>query len=373
MTLDNTYSYISSLTLHNFRNHQALRMGCDEKFMLILGENGSGKTNILEAISMLSAGRGLRNCKNTDVITDFNKSLAEWAVDVDYFNEKLNYKILLGCKFGYTSLNGKKVVKINSEELKRKSDVLNVLRVIWLTPQMESLFLESPNIRRKFLDRMTFNFFPEHAKQVTEYEYFLQSRSKILCDTEWDENWLEQTEMKIAALSIEIIYSRLECIKMINSFLGTFSTNYLKPLIFIKGEIENMLEIEKTSKVNGFITDRLKRDRIRDAKSKRCTIGAHKSEVVVINRENNRVANLCSTGEQKSMIIALLLGQAHAIYKHSKVSPILLLDEIFAHLDSKRKEDLISELKKTPSQIWISSTDTSLDKIIVGCKKFVCR
>ena len=372
--MNNAHSYISQLTLHNFRNYQSLNIDCDRKFVLILGKNGSGKTNILEAISLFSAGKGMRSCKNTDIITDFDKSLAEWVVSASYFNEGVNYKILLGYKFGnIISSNGKKVIKINEEELKKKADILNVLRIIWLTPQMENLFLESPSVRRKFLDRIAFNFFPKHAKQITEYEYFLQSRSKILSDIEWDKNWLEQIEIKIAGLSTQIISNRLECIKFINSCLDTFSINYLKPLLSVKGEIEDMLERAAISKVNELVSEKLKQSRACDAKSKRCSMGAHKSELIVIDREKNRYANLCSTGEQKSMIIALLLGQSHAIYGYSKVSPILLLDEIFAHLDSTRKERLISELKKTPSQIWISSTDMNADKMIAGCKKFVCK
>ena len=371
MTVSNAHSYVSNLTIHNFRNHKALSIDSNAKFILILGQNGSGKTNILEAISMLSAGRGLRNCKNTDIITDFNKDLAEWAVNVDYFHAGLNHKILLGCKFKNILSSAKKVIKINDEELKRKSDILDIFRVIWFTPQMESLFLESSSIKRKFLDRMTFNFFPEHAKQVAEYEYFLQSRNKILSDTAWNENWLKQVEMKITTLSIQIIENRMNCIKMINSFLSTFKTSYLKPLVFVKGEIESILETDKMSAIDKLIIDKLKQSRGHDARSKRCSIGAHKSEMIVINREKNIIANLCSTGEQKSMIIALLLGQSYAIYSHSKISPILLLDEIFAHLDNTRKEDLILELRRTPSQIWISSTDTTLDKTVGNCTKLV--
>ena len=371
MTVNNLHSYISNLTIHNFRNHKILSIDSNAKFILTLGKNGSGKTNILEAISMLNVGKGLRNCKNTDIVTDFNKDLAEWAVNVDYLHTGLNHKILLGCKFKNTLPSGKKVIKINGEELKRKSDILDIFRVIWFTPQMENLFLESSSARRKFLDRMTFNFFPEHAKQVVEYEYFLQSRNKILSDTEWNENWLMQVEMKIATLGTQIIKNRTNCVKMINSFLNTFKTSYLKPLVFVKGEVENVLETDEVSIVDEFVTSKLKQSREHDAKSKRCSIGAHKSEMIVMNKEKNRIANLCSTGEQKSMIIALLLGQSYAIYNHSKISPILLLDEIFAHLDNTRKEDLISELRKTPSQIWISSTDTNLDKIVGNCTKLV--
>jgi DNA replication and repair protein RecF len=347
-------------------------MDCGAKFSLILGENGSGKTNLLEAISMLNAGKGLRNAVNADIIRDFDKGLAEWAVNIEYSNSESNFEILLGCKFKYISSNGQKIIKINNEELKKKTDILNFIRIIWLTPQMENLFLESPSVRRKFLDRMTFNFFPEHAVQILEYEYFLQSRNKILGDIDWDFNWLNHIEEKIAELSVVIIHNRLKCIKIINSFLDTLNIHYLKPIFDINGEIEMQLKLDDGARINEFIESKLKQCRAHDARSQRCSIGAHKSEIVVVDREKNRHASLCSTGEQKSMIIALLLGQSYAIYSHSKIAPILLLDEIFAHLDDKRRGDLVLELEKTPSQIWISSTDLNLDKLIVNSKKFVC-
>ena len=374
MTRNNLSSHISRVSLHNFRNHQSLSIDCEAKFSLVLGKNGTGKTNVLEAVSMLNAGKGLRNASNSDIITNFDKNLAEWAVGLSYSNCESKYDILLGCKFKQISSSGQKVIKVNEEELKRKTDVLDFLRVIWLTPQMENLFLESPSVRRRFLDRMTFNFFPEHARQITEYEYFLQSRNKLLNDVDWDANWLNQIEEKIAGLSLDIIKNRLRCLKIIDSFLETLTTSYLKPAFFTKGEIESQLEGNpaQVTQVNEFITSKLRQNRSYDARSQRCSIGAHKSEVIVIDSEKNRQANLCSTGEQKSMIIALLLGQSYAIHSHSKIAPILLLDEIFAHLDGARREDLILELEKTPSQIWISSTDTNLDRLIGNSKKLIC-
>ncbi len=357
-------SYISQLELHNFRNHQNLEIKLDGKFILILGENGSGKTNILEAISLLNASKGIRNSKNSELIINFNKQNAQWAVKVNYFNQNLDYHLLVGCKFNHTNSNGKKLIRVNDNELTKKTDISNLLKIVWLTPQMENLFLESPGIRRKFLDRMTYNFFSNHAEYLLKYEYFTQSRSKILCDIDWDNKWLEQIEMNIAELSLKIIDNRLECIKIINSFLESLTTSYLKPTITTYGEIEGQLKKENPAKVYEYILDNLRKKRNIDSKSKRCGIGSHKSDLLVSDREKCRVATLCSTGEQKSMIISMILGQSYAIYDKSKIAPILLLDEVFAHLYDRRKENLIFELEKTPSQIWISSTNIALNKMI---------
>lgn len=365
-------SYISKLELYNFKNHQNLEMKLDGKFVLILGDNGSGKTNILEALSLLNASKGIKNSKNSEIITNFNKQNAEWAVKVNYSNQNGDYNVLAGCKFKHINANGSRLIRINNEELTKKTDILNLLKIVWLTPQMENLFLESPSTRRKFLDRMTYNFFSNHAEYLLKYEYFTQSRSKILSDIEWDNKWLEQIEMNIAELSIKIIDNRFECIEIINSFLKSLTISYLKPTISTHGEIEEQLKISNPTKVYEYILESLKKKRNIDSKSKRCSIGSHKSDLLVMDGEKNRVANLCSTGEQKSMIISMILGQSYAIYNKSKIAPILLLDEIFAHLDDKRKENLISELEKTPSQIWISSTNTYLDNMIkTSCAKFV--
>ena len=365
-------SYISQLELYNFKNHQNMEIKLDGKFVLILGENGSGKTNILEALSLLNASKGIKNSKNSEIITNFNKQNAEWAVKVNYFNQNVDYNVLVGCKFKHINANGSKLIRVNNEELTKKTDILNLLKIVWLTPQMENLFLESPSIRRKFLDRMTYNFFSNHAEYLLKYEYFTQSRSKILSDIEWDNKWLEQIEMNIAELSLKIIDNRLECIEIINSFLKSLTISYLKPTISTHGEIEEQLKISNPTKVYEYILESLRKKRNIDSKSKRCGIGSHKSDLLVMDGEKSRVANLCSTGEQKSMIISMILGQSYAIYNKSKIAPILLLDEIFAHLDDKRKENLIFELEKTPSQIWISSTNTDLDKMIkTSCAKFV--
>ena len=242
-------SYISRLELHNFRNHQNLEIKLDGKFILILGENGSGKTNILEAISLLNASKGIRNSKNSDIITNFNKQNAQWAVKVNYSNQNLDYNLLVGCKFNHTNSNGKKLIRVNDNELTKKTDISNLLKIVWLTPQMENLFLESPGIRRKFLDRMTYNFFSNHAEYLLKYEHFAQSRTKILCDIDWDNKWLEQIEMNIAELSLKIIDNRIECIKIINSFLESLTTSYLKPTITTYGEIEEQLKKENPTKV----------------------------------------------------------------------------------------------------------------------------
>ena len=359
----NLRSLIHQLELINFRNHANLKINSKFKFVLILGENGIGKTNILEAISLLNGTKGFRNAKNNEIIFDFNKLNAQWGVKANYSNCESELNLLIGCKFKSIDSNGNKIVKVNNELLDKQTDISNIIKIVWLTPQMENLFLESPSVRRKFLDRITYNFFSNHLAYLQRYEYFTQSRARVLNDLNWDQKWVEQIEMNIAELSLKIINNRIECLKIINAVLESLSIHYLKPELSTSGEIEDQLKIHKSTAVFEYIIKRLANNRSIDAKSKRCCIGAHKSDINVVDREKNRNAHLCSTGEQKSMIISLILGQSYALYDLHKIAPILVLDEIFAHLDEKRKADLINELEYTPSQIWISSTEKNLDRI----------
>ena len=359
----NLQSFIHKLELINFRNHANLNINSKSKFVLILGENGSGKTNILEAISLLNGTKGFRNAKNSEIIFDFNKLNAQWGIKANYSNCELEFSLLLGCKFKSIDSNGSKIVKVNNELLDKQTNISDIVKIVWLTPQMENLFLESPSVRRKFLDKITYNFFSDHLSYLQKYEYFIQSRAKLLSDINWERKWLEQIEMNIGELSLKIINNRIECLNIINTFLESLSINYLKPKLSTSGEIENKLKAHKSTAVFEYIMKCLEKSRIIDAKSKRCSIGAHKSDINVVDREKNRNANLCSTGEQKSMIISLILGQSYALYDLQKIAPVLILDEIFAHLDEVRKIDLINELQRTPSQIWISSTDENLDKL----------
>ena len=171
----NFQSLLHQLELINFRNHVNLKINAESKFVLILGENGSGKTNVLEAVSLLSGTKGFRNAKNSEIIFDFNKLNAQWGIKANYLNCESEFSLLIGCKFKNIDSNGNKIIKINNELLDKQTDISNIIKIVWLTPQMENLFLESPSIRRKFLDRMTYNFFSNHIMHIangTDKKYF---------------------------------------------------------------------------------------------------------------------------------------------------------------------------------------------------------
>ncbi len=347
-----------SIDLENYRNHTNFSLKSDKKFTLILGENGIGKTNVLEALSFFIPGRGLRDAKDEMVISDNGDSSYSIA-KVHYNHNKQSYAFSIGWDLRENKV--KKTLSVDNTPLKNRKNILNFLRVIWVTPQVENLFLEPQSVKRKYIDRITFNFFPKHLDSLLQYNYLMRSRNKILAEKSYyDENWLSELEKRLSALNVEIVKNRNHCIKIINSFMLKMDFDYLKPSINIKGKIEdNIAEYEKDISL---LHKEFFNNRAIDGLLKRSNIGVHKSELEVFDGNNSRAANMCSSGEQKSMIIALLLAQSYAIQETTGIAPVLLLDEVFAHIDDKRKRELIIELEKTPSQAWITSTDLSLIK-----------
>ena len=361
-------SYIHSIEIENFRNHNFLLLESNAKFVLLLGDNGTGKTNILESISLFANGRGFRNAKAEDILKNDNR-LHEWVTRIKYFSSKEYTEIMMAAKTIKNHHNMKKFLTINDVSQRQKK-VAEMMKIIWLTPQMENFFHEPMSVQRRFIDRMTYNFFPSHAKMISEFEYFLKSRNKALLECGGDNNFLTCLERKIATLSVSIVENRQYCLTKINNCLEKLSLTQLQPKLLLTGWVENYLAKHTNNEVIMLLQEKLFSTRSIDTLTKRCSTGAHKSELEVLERVQGRKAVCCSTGEQKSMIIALIIGQSYALYEDTRIAPILLLDEVFSHLDNMGKRQLIFELSKTPAQIWITSTDKDLANMINDAKVF---
>jgi DNA replication and repair protein RecF len=331
----------------------------DAKFILISGSNGVGKTNILEAISLLAPGRGLRSAKFNDILRSAPKPANDWVVRSVIASQGDTNSIATA----YSKEDRvKRQIKINETIVKKQSEVLDYVRILWLTPQMDGVFMSSPSVRRRFLDRLTYNFFPSHAKNVAEYEYFTRSRSKILSEIKYDDIWLTNIEKRIADISLPIAKIRLESLQLMNSHIKSLKTKFLKPIMSVKGSVEEMLDESEGDEVHEYILQQLRNNRVRDARAKRSNYGTHLSDLKVTNTNKNIEAALSSTGEQKAMLISILLGQIKAMNELFNCKPIVLLDEVFAHLDDERKEQLADELKQLEAQVWITSTESDLSK-----------
>lgn len=336
--------YLQKLKLLNYRNFQDFEIRVGNNSVIIIGDNGSGKTNILEAISLFSPGKGLRYTKLDEVCKrGENYCSAYGLLESKLGLAEIITTIKRDTNRRFSEFNGS---KIPNNELSKFSSM------IWLTPQMDGIFSSGLIERRKFLDRIVYNFIPDHAKMVSKYEYSLHERIKLLEQDKIDINCLGVIEEKIAEFSVEIIMNRLKIIEEINQVIEDLDNNFPKAILSVDGFIE-----ENISNNIDFIKGQLLAYRNHDKISNRTNFGVHKSDFIVTHKEKNAIAKFCSTGEQKSMLIAIILAQVNYSLKANIAMPILLLDEVFVHLDNKRREYLIEYFLNVGLQIWVTATD----------------
>jgi DNA replication and repair protein RecF len=358
----NYYNYISELTITNFRNYKQKKFEFTNSPIVIYGDNGLGKTNILEAISLLSPGRGIRNANLQD-ITNKNEHIIDsnlWTIYAKVQKHKEYENIATALQVNENSRSNR-IVKINQKDAD-KSDLNKIFNLIWLSPQDDQIFIEATSVRRKFLDRIVYCIDPTHSTRISLYERTVRERIKILTgELSYDAKWIEILEQKIAALGTEIAHKRNEALSYLNKAFQ--SSIFPKEHIYIEGEFEKMLlenpDLEQTKKI--YIT-KLAKNRTFDANTKRTNIGTHKSDLKVIYKEKNMEAKFCSTGEQKSLLISLTLAKARMCKMLNRPSPILLLDEISSHLDDTKRAELFHEIISLNTQCFLTGTNAELFK-----------
>jgi DNA replication and repair protein RecF len=312
---------------------------------LISGENGVGKTNILEAISLLAPGRSMKNCKLDEIITQPPNIMQQWGVHATINGNTIST--------GYSPKSLRKI-KNNQEVLKSQSDILKEIKVLWLLPQMEGIFTGGSQNRRKFLDRMCYNLFPEHAQHIIKYEFYLTSRMKVLQQNHLDNNWLQSIEINLASLTKIIHNTRVATLDIIQKSIDNINANFLKPLLKLISPISQEDNENK-------ILEYFKLNRLIDKRSKRSNFGAHKEYLHVIHSIKKQKDDLFSTGEQKTLLVAMIIAQAQAIKDMHNIAPVMLMDEVLAHFDLKKQSHILEELHSLSSQIWVTTTKKNTD------------
>ncbi len=349
---------LSRLILTNFRNYKNVRLDIDSRPIIITGHNGSGKTNILEAVSLLSPGKGLRKIKlNEADRMDSSEASNLWAIAafIKYGEEEIQ----LGTARETTFDNNKRVVKIDGNIIKNQAELTRAFSVMWLTPQMDGLFIGSSSDRRKFFDRLVYNFDPEHASRVYSYEYTMRERARLLKERR-DPSWISVLENKMAEQAVAIAAARIDTISFIQKAILSSETAFPKAILAIEGQVEKMIENNSALQAEEGVRQKLFESRRHDAESGRTNFGTHRSDFLATHAEKNMPAELCSTGEQKALLLSIILAEAKAkaIWKNSV--PVLLLDEVVSHLDEKKREFLFSYLIEIGSQFWLTGTDVDL-------------
>ena len=351
---------VESLTLTAFRNYASLTLEPEGKSVILTGPNGSGKTNLLEAVSLLMPGRGLRQVKLAQLKSQTAEMQAGWGVAITLKTGK-GEQIAFGTG-QQSEREDKRIVRIDGEPIKSQSSLSQHFPVLWQTPQMDGLFAQGASEQRRYYDRLCASFVPDHTAQVAKYDYLRRERAKLLSFSRPDEGWLGSLERKMAECSLSIAATRLELLDALNYAMEGLHEAFPKAALSLKGFAEKALNEQTIPaiEIEEQLCQALALSRREDAKSGRASHGAHKTELKVMFVPKAMEAGLCSTGEQKALMLSLLLAQTQAMKQRQNRLPILLLDEVVAHLDEHRRQALFTTLQELGPQCWMTGTDALL-------------
>ncbi len=347
---------VQQLKLSNYRNYRTFSVNFSGKHVVFTGHNGAGKTNLLEAISLLSPGRGLRRSTYGDLIcaNADNNSFVVFA--------KLYSALFDEVDIGTTCDNadGGRKVRINgtSTSADRLTDYC---RISWLIPAMDGLFTGSASDRRRFLDRMVLSIDPSHGRRVLDFEKVMRSRNRLLLDGNTNNGWFDALEMQMAELATAIAAARIDVIRLLDGGKENASHDvFPHPILVIEGLLEQALINQSAIDVEEYYRQKLHDGRPLDRAAGRTLEGPHRSDMKVFYAQKNMPAALCSTGEQKSLLMGLILAHAKITAQISGMAPILLLDEMAAHLDEQRRIALFNILDELGGQSFMTGTDRQL-------------
>jgi DNA replication and repair protein RecF len=334
---------LDRILLTNFRNHRDSLIADTAQFNLLVGENGAGKTNVLEALSLLAPGRGLRRA----VLADMPAQTGDGGFAI---SAELGAKGLGALRLGtgvFSEKPGRRIVSVNQAEVAAVT-LGEWLSVGWLTPAMDRLFADSAGARRRFLDRLVLGLEPGHARNATRLETALRERNRLLAeDTEPDPRWLDAIEAQLAEAGAAVAEARARMIAGLGAALALLPDHpFARPALAYQpgGPIER-------DALAAALADSRRRDRA----AQRTLVGPHRDELGVTMAGKGQPAAECSTGEQKAMLIAITL--AHSGLLRLERPRLLLLDEVAAHLDPVRREALFGRLRTGPAQVWMTGTE----------------
>ena len=362
---------VSRLTLSGFRSYEALRLETQARSVVLTGPNGAGKTNLLEAVSLLSPGRGLRGAPFEELVRQGGSA---WAVSAEICGPLGDVRLGTGfSQADEAAETAGRMVTIDGIAQKGSGALGHHLRILWLTPAMDRLFAGPGGDRRRFLDRLVLAFDPEHSTRVLALEKGLRERNRLLSQPRPDASWLTAIEAEIAAQAIAVAAARLTAIDTLSGYAGKAPEAGAKTPLFpwfslsCTGEVESLLMAMPAVQSEDQYRKILRDSRARDAAAGRTLSGPHRSDLSVLHGPKQMPARLCSTGEQKALLIGIVLAHARAVKAgFGGMSPILLLDEVAAHLDQARREGLYAELNQLGGQVWMTGTDRALFEGVGG-------
>jgi DNA replication and repair protein RecF len=353
-----TASRIHRLTLTHFRNYRAAQLETRGDVVVLVGPNGAGKTNAIEAISFLSPGRGLRRATLEDVAD--NQGDGSWAVSAEV--EGALGLATLGTGIdapGAETPATSRRCRIDREPVGSATAFGDHLRMVWLTPAMDGLFLGAASERRRFFDRLVLAIDSEHSSRVSALDRSLRSRNRLLEVRNYDDHWCDAIERETAELAVAVAATRGQTATKLAAMLRARGAASVFPSaeIMLDGWMENALLTEPATVVEDRYREILRGSRARDAAAGRTLDGPHLTDLQVTYAPKNVPARDASTGEQKALLIGLVLAHAALVAEMTAITPLLLLDEVVAHLDPDRRIALFNELTKLGAQVWMTGAD----------------
>jgi DNA replication and repair protein RecF len=352
---------IRRLTVTNFRSYRAAQLEPGPGPVVLVGPNGSGKTNLIEAISFLTPGRGLRRATLEDIA--FSEGDGSWAASAEVEGALGLATLGTGIE---PPANEDAIItrkcRIDREPVASAAAFADHLRVVWLVPAMDGLFNGPASERRRFLDRLALALDAEHMTRVNALERALRSRNRLLEDIRPDPHWLDAIEHETAELAVAVTALRVETVDRLQSILlGRKHPAAAFPVagIALDGWMERLVPLEPAVAVEDRYRTLLKDNRGRDAAAGRTLEGPHLTDLAVSHADKQIAASEASTGEQKALLIGLVLAHAGLLAEMSGLAPVLLLDEVIAHLDPARRAALYAELDKLGAQVWMTGADAS--------------
>ncbi|MER9656448.1 DNA replication/repair protein RecF [Mesorhizobium sp. M0152] len=364
-------TYISKLILTNFRNYATLAIDLAPGAVIFSGDNGAGKTNLLEAISFLTPGRGLRRAPYADVAREGGDG--GFALHARLDGPDGQVEIGTGVSGGDSAGEGGRRVRINGAPARSAEDMLEWLRVVWLTPAMDALFTGPAADRRRFVDRLVLAIDPGHGQRALDYEKAMRGRNRLLTEGSRDDRWFDAIETQMAETGVAIAAARAELVRLLATMIDRLpdSGPFPQADIGLSGDLEAEIVTAPAVDVEERFRRALSDGRDRDRAAGRTLEGPHRSDLVVRHRPKAMPAELCSTGEQKALLVAIVLSHARLTGEMSGMTPILLLDEIAAHLDGGRRAALFSILEELNCQAFMTGTDAALFSSLKGRAQFL--
>src|SRR5215831_17050534 len=355
-----TAAFIRRLRLTNFRSYHAAQVALDRAGPVVLtGANGAGKTNLIEAISLLAPGRGLRRATMEELA--FTEGDGAWAVSAEI--EGMLGLATLGTGIEPPASDEAapaRRCRIDRETVGSATAFADHLRVVWLTPAMDPLFNGPASERRRFLDRLVLAVDAQHSSRVAALERALRSRNRLLEDARSDPHWLDAIEHETAEVAVAVAAARAETAGRLSGALAAAhdtAPGFPRAEIALDGWMEKLLPDHSAIEIEDRYRALLKDNRARDAAAGRTLDGPHLSDLAVSHAEKNIAAADASTGEQKALLIRLVLAHAGLIKQMTGFAPILLLDEVVAHLDPARRAALCGTLSSLGAQVWMTGAD----------------